>query len=598
VLALAAVPVSIAVTESLLALSILFRLVPAGDAVKDRLTRLRLPRAFWFWLAWAALEVLAWLHSPEMRAGKGEIRHLFLIASLFLLVPSLDQATDRMNVWRGIFLTSSLSSMVLIGTFAWRVYAPPQNVDPIIYLRTGGLLHHWMIYATVEILVFAGLLAFWHHYPEERRRWTPVFAITVAAITVSLTRALWISCLLLLVLHLIWRRSRWIWAVPFIPVVLLSVAPSAVRARVADSAHLAYYSNAERLQMLRVGLQMIRSHPLMGVGPGRVDGLYLSYLSPTDPVPAYHGHLHNNLVQLAAEFGLPVAGTALLFVLIVCHDLRRRYRSSVDREERFLCHAALLGLAGFLGIGMFDYTYGHSLGLIFLSFVLFTPLMVSSSRKRDGEAFRPDRTGLFDAGALAATDCFLSFILIVASLPVMISAGGIIRMLSKRSPLVAHLRVGRNGGRFWAWKLRTMWPQGEVPLPAERGWLQRIDAPPLEDKRDDEPRITSRFAAFCRRHSLDELPQLFQVFLGQMSLVGPRPVTRGELDRHYADSAREVLAVRPGLTGYWQTQGRNALSYRRRVDLDRQLVRDLSVGVYFRVLLRTIPEVLNGKNAR
>ena len=109
--------------------------------------------------------------------------------------------------------------------------------------------------------------------------------------------------------------------------------------------------------MLGVGARMIRQEPLTGVGPGRVDALYRSYLAPADPVPAYHGHLHNNLFQLAAQFGLPVALAAMLFVSVLVMHLRRQARVACDRDSQFLCRTALLGLTGFLAAGMFDYTY-------------------------------------------------------------------------------------------------------------------------------------------------------------------------------------------------------------------------------------------------
>jgi O-antigen ligase len=378
ILALCAVPASIAITEILLGLSLLFRL----ESLKQHRPKVQFPRVFWFWLAWAALELLSWLHSPEPKAGQGEIRHLLLVAALFLLIPSLS-LTDRVTAWRGIFFTSSLSSMVLIGTFAWRLHSPPPAIAPVIYLRNGGLVHHWMIYGSVEILVFAALLAFWHAYPEKRRYLMPVLAIAVVASVLSLTRMLWICCLLLWGLHLVWRRSRWIWAIPVVPLALFFLSPGAVRARASDSAHLEYYSNAERLQMLRVGYRMIRAHPLTGVGPGRVHEFYRDYLSPADPVPAYYGHLHNNLVQIAAESGLPVASAAILFVVILFRDLLRQYRAAEDRHQRFLCCTALLGLTGYLAAGMFDYTYGHSLGLILLGFVVFTPLLPQSARRMD-----------------------------------------------------------------------------------------------------------------------------------------------------------------------------------------------------------------------
>jgi O-antigen ligase len=119
---------------------------------------------------------------------------------------------------------------------------------------------------------------------------------------------------------------------------------------------------------------MIRQHPFTGVGPGRVEELYASYLSPADPLPAYHGHLHNNVIELAAEFGIPVTAAALLFLAILCRDLLTRCRLARDREQLFVCRTSVLAVTGFVASGLFDYTYGHSLGLILLAFATLSPL--------------------------------------------------------------------------------------------------------------------------------------------------------------------------------------------------------------------------------
>jgi lipopolysaccharide/colanic/teichoic acid biosynthesis glycosyltransferase/O-antigen ligase len=578
--------------DTLLVSALFFRLIALG---RGRV-KTYLPRLFWFWMPWAALEVFVWLRSPELQAGFGEIRHLFLIAALFLLIPALDLVSDRVIVWRGIVLVATISSMVLIVKFAWRLLFYKGNLDPIIYLRGGGLLHHWMVYATVEILVFAALLQLWHFYPEDRWWLFPVCIIHSVAIIFSLTRMLWICCLLVLAAHFVWTKSRWVWAVPAIPILIFFLAPSAVRSRVTDSAQPEYYSNAERLQMLHVGWQMIREKPWTGVGPGRVDALYTNYLSSGDPIPAYHGHLHNNLVQLGAQFGLPVVAAALVFFAVLLRDLRKRYKVASDRNEEFLCRTSLLSVAGFVVAGIFDYTYGHSLGLTLLTFAVLSPLAGSPAVQPREERHEP-LMGLSCKTPLAAVDRFLGLILLAVLSPVIVAAGTLAFVLSRRSPFVAHRRIGRQGQPFWVWKIRTMWPKGS-PLPPERRWVQRIASEPTSEiKPKHDPRVTSRFGAFCRRYSIDELPQLFQVIRGEMSLVGPRPVTRGELDRHYGPSAEQILRVKPGLTGYWQTKGRNRLTYPERVQLDLKLIRDLSFRVYWQVVLGTIPAVLSGKDA-
>lgn len=110
--------------------------------------------------------------------------------------------------------------------------------------------------------------------------------------------------------------------------------------------------------------------------------------------------------------------------------------------------------------------------------------------------------------------------------------------------------------------------------------------------------MTSPFAAFCRRYSLDELPQLWHVLRGEMALIGPRPLTLRELDIYYGSDAECVLSVRPGLSGLWQVRGRSRLPYPHRRRLDLFLVRNWSLGLYLKILLLTLPRVLAGKDAR
>jgi lipopolysaccharide/colanic/teichoic acid biosynthesis glycosyltransferase len=188
-----------------------------------------------------------------------------------------------------------------------------------------------------------------------------------------------------------------------------------------------------------------------------------------------------------------------------------------------------------------------------------------------------------------------SVLLLVLLSPFMVLAAAAIALLSRRSPLVAHLRIGQFGSPFWTLKFRTMWGRaagaGGVDL------LEYIvDDYGPEYKRFADPRVSSAFARFCRRYSIDELPQLVNVLRGEMSLVGPRPLTEGELKRHYGTDAAEMLLIKPGITGLWQVMGRSRLSFDRRRELDLFLVRNRSLRLYLTILMRTIPAVLKGKD--
>ena len=187
-------------------------------------------------------------------------------------------------------------------------------------------------------------------------------------------------------------------------------------------------------------------------------------------------------------------------------------------------------------------------------------------------------------------------LLLLAALPVIAACAAAIRLISGRSPFIAHRRVGWRGSELWMLKLRTMWDTG-TPTPRGSRWVECIadDAGPIR-KTPSDPRVPHAFARFCRRHSLDELPQLLHVVRGEMSLVGPRPLTAAEIRAHYQGAAAEVLSLKPGIAGLWQTSGRNRLTYQERRRLDLEFVRARSAGMYARILLRTVPEVWGGGN--
>jgi lipopolysaccharide/colanic/teichoic acid biosynthesis glycosyltransferase len=191
-----------------------------------------------------------------------------------------------------------------------------------------------------------------------------------------------------------------------------------------------------------------------------------------------------------------------------------------------------------------------------------------------------------------------SGVLLTALTPALAAAAAAVSLMSGRTPLIAHRRVGWRGNDLWMLKLRTMWGGEQTGLRRRSRWIEYVDdeAGP-QKKQAEDPRVANGFARFCRRHSIDELPQLWHVMRGEMSLVGPRPVTAAELERHYGADANEILRVRPGIAGLWQTSGRNRLNYDERRRLDLELVRRRSLRLYCGILARTIPEVLSGENS-
>jgi lipopolysaccharide/colanic/teichoic acid biosynthesis glycosyltransferase len=186
---------------------------------------------------------------------------------------------------------------------------------------------------------------------------------------------------------------------------------------------------------------------------------------------------------------------------------------------------------------------------------------------------------------------------LVVIFPALAAAALAIAFLSRRSPLIAHLRVGQHGRNIWVLKLRTMWQQRSSGCRL-RPFIERLTGEEIpESKSQTDARVTSRFAAVCRKYSVDEWPQLWHVIRGEMALVGPRPLTAAELDRYYGSSTALLLSVKPGITGLWQVKGRSRLTYPQRRRLDLFLIHHRCLRLYARILNATIPRVVTGKDA-
>ena len=174
--------------------------------------------------------------------------------------------------------------------------------------------------------------------------------------------------------------------------------------------------------------------------------------------------------------------------------------------------------------------------------------------------------------------------------PLVLALAGLVRLTSKGAAFYGHERVGRGGRTITCLKLRTMVRDADCRLAA----ILESDPELAEEfartfKLRNDPRVT-RIGRFLRKTSLDELPQLINVLKGEMSLVGPRPITGGEI-RRYGQYMPIVLSARPGMTGLWQVSGRNDVSYATRVALDVQYAFGQSLGKDLSILVRTLGRV-------
>ena len=190
-------------------------------------------------------------------------------------------------------------------------------------------------------------------------------------------------------------------------------------------------------------------------------------------------------------------------------------------------------------------------------------------------------------------DIILSLIAIVVGSPVFLLTALLVKVTSPGPIIFSQVRVGRFGRHFKFYKFRSMYIDAEARKAELMKHNESGDGVIFKMKRD--PRITP-VGRFIRKFSIDELPQLFNVILGDMSLVGPRPPLPQEV-RTYTLEERKRLNITPGITCLWQVSGRSELPFSKQIALDKEYIASQSVWKDFLILLRTVPAILTGKGA-
>ncbi len=219
--------------------------------------------------------------------------------------------------------------------------------------------------------------------------------------------------------------------------------------------------------------------------------------------------------------------------------------------------------------------------------------------RRRGQCRRRFRQGLWRLTVVGTYRAkrLLDFMAALAGIvllsPVFVGIALAVKLTSPGPALFVQTRVGRCGRHFRFYKFRSMYVDAEARKAALASRNESADG--VIFKMRDDPRVT-RVGRFLRKSSLDELPQLFNVLLGDMSLVGPRPPLPSEV-RAYTLEDRKRLNVIPGITGLWQISGRSDLPFRRQVQLDQAYIRSHSLVSDLKILLKTVPAILTGKGA-
>lgn len=190
-------------------------------------------------------------------------------------------------------------------------------------------------------------------------------------------------------------------------------------------------------------------------------------------------------------------------------------------------------------------------------------------------------------GAKRVIDVAVASLGLVVMSPVMLVIAVLIKLTMGGSVFYGQSRLGHRGRQFRCYKFRTMLPDADSQLARLIASDPLVAAEWAETRKlKNDPRVTW-LGQFLRKSSLDELPQLYNVLIGDMSCIGPRPIVPAELAR-YGTYARDYFSARPGITGLWQVSGRSKLKYSQRIALDRYYVRRWSMGLDLTIALKTV----------
>ena len=340
----ATVQVSIVAAQAFLVL-LLFAWV--ATLVRDK-TPPAAPRFFWPLLAYAAVTLISSAFSMDPIESFIDSRQLYL----FLIVPVV------YDVARGTRTKTVADVLITVGALA-AAYGIIQygmlHFDSL-RLRPRGTMGHYMTYSGTLMLV-SGVAAARIVFGVRDRLWPAlVMPALIVALTLTFTRSAWVGVCVGISLLFILKDFRLTGLIPVIIALLFALAPDRITDRLMSVFDLRDPSSRDRVAMLQTGAEMIKDHPLAGVGPNMVERLYPQYRDPNG-VQKVNPHLHNVPVQIAAERGVPALMVWLAFVGTLAAGVFAIFRRS---QDRVLAAGALAAIAAMLSAGMFEYNFGDS----------------------------------------------------------------------------------------------------------------------------------------------------------------------------------------------------------------------------------------------
>ena len=371
--------VSIAAAETLLALAFLgWLLFRPGRIIWPSYT---LPLC-----AFMATTVISLVMSPQPELGMAAVRKFVLFAMAFLAANFVTSTSRARLSYRVLLAVSAGASILALVQFtnAYIKFRITHDLadDPTVLTRMTGFMGHWITFSAEQLLVWCAAIP---ALMILSRRWVAPAAVTGSALVLSFTRSVWLGAVAGLLAVAI-NLPRRILIGAALPVGLVAVGASGlIQHRVMMSfQEQAFAPDAGRVALLSGGLQMIRDHPLFGVGPERIHSEFPRYYSGTDLARAnfYYGHLENNIVQIGAERGLLCLAAFFWFIFELYASLVAMLRTTGE-STRWIVLSALAALTGFMVAGLFEYNFGDSEVLLLFLFIVSIPYGLRTAEAAD-----------------------------------------------------------------------------------------------------------------------------------------------------------------------------------------------------------------------
>ena len=340
----AALLFSIAVAEILLVVAVACWV---GLLVVRR-ERFAVPPFFWPLTLYAGWTLVSLAFSPDPRASLSECKQLvlFLMVPLVYRLATGNRATTMITV-----ILSFAAASATFGIFQYAIL----HFDNL-GRRPQGTLGHYMTYSGVLMLVL-GVAVARTLFGQRDRLWAALVMPALAvAIVLTLSRSAWVGACAAAARLLSLKDFRLLAILPIVGAIFFAIAPATLTKRFTSIFEPNDPSNRDRIAMLRIGAHMIRSHPVVGIGPNMVEPLYEQYRVP-EAVNKVNPHLHNVPVQIAAERGLPALALWLWFIVSLTVALAQRVR---ERGSRLLAATGLGAVTAMLAAGMFEHNFGDS----------------------------------------------------------------------------------------------------------------------------------------------------------------------------------------------------------------------------------------------